>query len=360
MSFAGPGTNSEAIRDLIAEAAAEWYVLHREGALSPAQSQEFLRWLRASPQHVREYLAISAIGADLGAALHRVQTPTDALVADALAQDAVVTLPNRRRDTMSAAARRRPQQGTLRPAAIAAAAVVLIGSAAVMLWSLPRDDSISTRRGEQRTQELADGTIVRLNSDTELAVDFGPAARRVDVRRGQAMFEVAKDRARPFSVHVGNATIEDIGTVFDVSTTAADTMVTVIEGRVAIWNRDAREHAAGATSAGAQPLADLGVGEQALIAASGKVDRVAGANLGKATAWTRQEIMFDHDSIASVAAEFNRYNRLQVRIDDASIARIPISGVLRAYDVHAFADFLNGLPNVHATIDAHEVRVQRH
>lgn len=355
MSIADPGANAEAIRELVAEAAAEWYVVHRDGELSQAQREEFLHWLRASPLHVREYLAISRIGTDLGAVASRDATPLDRLIVAALAEDAVVPLHGPRRGPTRAAAPRSRRPRRMRALAAAAAVATLIGTAATAFWLHPRDaNTISTRRGEQRTQELADGTLVHLNSDTDLVVRFGDAFRRVEIRRGQALFEVARDVARPFSVQVGDSRIEDIGTIFDVATDAARTTVTVVEGRVAIWNDDPH---AQRTDTGAQPLADLGGGEQALIAASGHVDVVGSANVRKATAWTRQEIVFDHDSIASVATEFNRYNRLQVRIDDPAIARIPISGVLRAYDVRAFADFLNGLPNVSATVDERYVRV---
>lgn len=356
MSIEHPGRNADAIRMLVAEAAAEWYLLHREGEPAPRQREEFLRWLRASPLHVHEYLAISRLGGDLAEAARHIDTPVDALVAGALAEDGVVPLRHSRTPRTDPRAAT-PMHRTL--AIAASLTLAFIGGIAGLLWLLPRDNlTIATRRGEQRTQELADGTVVHLNADTELAVDFGPAFRRVDVRRGQALFEVAKDARRPFSVRAGASAIEDIGTIFDVATTAANTTVTVVEGRVAIWNRTERERMAESGAvATLQPLADLGVGEQALIASNGSIDHIGGANLRKATAWTHQEIVFDHDPIATVAAEFNRYNHQQVRIDDPQIAAIRISGVLRAYDVRAFIDFLNGLPGVRAASDGQQIRV---
>jgi len=349
-----------AVIELIAETAADWYLAHREGELSPAERKEFLRWLRASPVHVREYLAIARLGPELDAAAQRIEQPTHALLAAAIATDKVVPIGNPAARDMDHAAtppRRRETVWLRRSAALAAC--VLVGMAALP-WLLPQDGrTIATRRGEQRTQELADGTVVHLDSETELVERFGAAQRRVEVRRGQAMFEVAQDAARPFRVRVGDATIEDVGTVFDVSTRAARTTVTVLEGRVAIWRGDGppARHAPDASNAAALPLADLKAGEQARIAPSGRVDRVVATDLRKATAWRRQEIVFDHDPIADVAAEFNRYNRLQVVVEDPSIAAIPISGTLRAYDVQAFVDFLNHLPNVRASVSGQRIRV---
>jgi transmembrane sensor len=60
--------------------------------------------------------------------------------------------------------------------------------------------------------------------------------------------------------------------------------------------------------------------------------------------------VFDRDTIASVAAEFNRYNRIQIKVDDPRVAAMPISGVFHTYDIESFADFLNGLHGVHAAM----------
>ena len=348
-----------AVIELIAETAANWYLAHREGELSPAERREFLRWLRASPVHVREYLAIARLGPELGAAAQHVGQPTHALLDAARAADTVVPIGSGARDMHRAAVQPHRRAATWLRRCAALAACVLVGIAALP-WLLPQDGrTIATRRGEQRTQELADGTVVHLDSETELVERFGAAQRRVEIRRGQAMFEVAQDPARPFRVRVGDATIEDVGTVFDVSARAARTTVTVLEGRVAIWHGDGppARRAPDASNAVAQPLADLKAGEQARIAPSGRVDRVVATDLRKATAWRRQEIVFDHDPIADVAAEFNRYNRLQVVVEDPNIAAIPISGTLRAYDVQAFVDFLNHLPNVRASVSGQRIRV---
>ena len=60
------------------EAAAHWHLLQREGALSPADQQRFMDWLVASPLHLREYLAMARVAAELGDAVRAM--PTDAEV----------------------------------------------------------------------------------------------------------------------------------------------------------------------------------------------------------------------------------------------------------------------------------------
>lgn len=233
-----PRDKERAVLELIAETAAHWYLAHREGELSPAERKEFLRWLRASPVHVREYLAIARLNPELGMAAQHVELPTHALLEAALAAGKVVPIDGAARTTDRTAAQPRPQRHQALRRFGAVAALLLLGIA-TLPWLLPQDGrTIATRRGEQRTQELADGTVVHLDSETELVERFGTAQRRVEIRRGQAMFEVAQDAARPFRVRVGDATIEDVGTVFDVSARAARTTVTVLEGRVAIWRGD--------------------------------------------------------------------------------------------------------------------------
>lgn len=43
----------------IAQQAARWFAINREGSLSPAQREQFSQWLAQSPAHMHEYLSIN-------------------------------------------------------------------------------------------------------------------------------------------------------------------------------------------------------------------------------------------------------------------------------------------------------------
>jgi transmembrane sensor len=364
-------TPDEQLHDLIAEQAAEWYVAHRDGELAPSQQQAFMRWLRASPVHVAEYLSIAGVARDIGDAARQNTTPLQPLLREGGIPDRVVpfnatvdmSAPDARapgkyrrragREHSTSRASRRPI--TRWGVGIAMSALAAVALFAGLQWfaSKPQLQSYATHHGEQRSLQLPDNTVVRLNSDSAIAVRFDRHQRRVEVVRGQAYFEVAKDPARPFGVQVDGLLIKDIGTAFDIYRQRTDTTVTVAEGQVQVWR------AAPAPSTGwfgvdrfpsapqGRPIVDLTAGHQARIAASGRVESQGLVDVQRATAWIQGNIAFENQSIAAVAAEFNRYNNLQISVSDPHIAMLPISGTFDAHDVSTFVAFLDGLPDVH-------------
>lgn len=372
----------EKLQMLIAEQAAEWYVAQRDGGLDEARRREFMRWLRSSPAHVAEYLGIAGLAHDMADAARESDIPLAQLLAEA-GVDKVVsldgdviepppahsgrlkpTLQGRtrkadrgadRRADFSPPAKQRAGVGAfgLRNAAVAMTLLLVAGAA---LWFAAMPGQYVTGHGEQRTWQLADNTVVRLNSNSALDVDFDDERRLVTVKRGQVYFEIAGGDARPFNVLAGSHLIEDIGTAFDVYRQEDAVTVTVVEGRVRIWDRKAPPASARIQSAAGRdraapppaPVADLEAGTQLRLASTGPVAMPARVDVQRATAWVREKIVFDQDPIAAVAAEFNRYNHQQIRIDDPYVGAIPISGVFRTYDVQSFVQFLNRLPGVRA------------
>jgi transmembrane sensor len=145
--------------------------------------------------------------------------------------------------------------------------------------------------------------------------------------------------------------IDDIGTVFEVFRTPADTVVTVVDGLVTVHQEKQGAAVDGKASA------SLRAGDQATIMASGAVKTRKLDNVQKAIAWTRNEIAFDGETVASVVAEFNRYNRIQIVVEDPAVAALPITGVFHTFDVQSFSQFLAGLPNVQVLETGRIVRV---
>jgi transmembrane sensor len=359
-------TQDEKIRELIAEQAAEWHVAHSEGALSPQQASAFMHWLRISPTHVAEYLAIAALARDVSeAARHSTASVLD------LAYKEESVLPLRNDSALStrgvsspqmhrAFSSRRPHHVSQWPRVpwLAMAASLLVASLAALAgvhWLGSNSDvqTFSTGRGEERSLQLSDNTLVQLDSDSAITVRFDGSRRQVVLNRGQAFFKVFKDPARPFSVRVGDSLIRDIGTAFDVYQRKADTTITVAEGRVQVWSGPSAgmpKHwwswlrPTGAPSGA--PMADLRAGEQVRIASAGKVISQGAVDMQQALAWTRGRIAFDNEVVAQVAAEFNRYNNVQISMEDGSVGELPISGTFNVHDVSTFVAFLGTLPHV--------------
>src|SRR5205823_10321982 len=91
-----------------------------------------------------------------------------------------------------------------------------------------------TRHGEQLSRRLPDNSVLHLNTDSAVTIRFGKTERLVTLMSGQADFEVAHDPERAFRVFAGAAEVVAIGTKFDVRLEHDATVVTVVEGRVAV------------------------------------------------------------------------------------------------------------------------------
>lgn len=337
------------LRDLIAEQAADFFVAHRAGNAGDAQKQEFLRWLRTSPMHVAEYLAMADLARDLGGAAKNLDLPLEELVLSATSGGEIVALnmaPSASAEKPETAHRSIPVRTYLRWGAIAAAYIVLAGVGLLYFGGEHRSIEISAGHGELRTWQLADNTVVHLNSDSAISVEFDAKRRLVDVKRGEVYFEVAKDPRRHFEVHVGKTVLQDIGTAFDVYRQAQTTIVSVAEGKVAVH-----------LSSGSVNVSDLRAGDQAEIWPTRLREKNAPESVRQATAWLHQEIIFDHTPIAEAVQQFDRYTKTKVVVDDPRIASIAISGVFHIYDLASFAQFLNGLPNVEAAMKDDVLRI---
>lgn len=89
-----------------------------------------------------------------------------------------------------------------------------------------------TARGEQRTIRLADGSSLRLNGATAIAVTLAGDRRDVRLERGEAYFDVAHDAARPFTVHAGGSNARVLGTAFDLDLRRSRIELAVYRGAV--------------------------------------------------------------------------------------------------------------------------------
>ncbi|MEY2151266.1 MULTISPECIES: FecR family protein [Rhodanobacter] len=189
----------------------------------------------------------------------------------------------------------------------------------------------STAIGQQRSVNLPDGTTVTLDTQSSLVVRYDAHERSVDLLRGRAQFSVRANPQRPFVVHVGNGTITDVGTVFQVRTDKDCTGITLIEGELDIA-ASAPDHATERVS--------LHSGKQLWFDRSGHISPVQPADLQAAEGWTEGKL-FVHDwKLPDLLAEMNRYNRTQVSIGDPALDAIRISGVFDSHDPHTMLQLL--------------------
>ncbi len=365
----------EQIRLAIAHQAAEWFVAHRTRSLDEAGLASFAQWLRTSPVHIDEYLRIAAVAGELRNAARDPDLPREAWLAEAAAEaagaedpipiaasplgDASKAAPPRRwsgsRDGWDAG--RRPAGWRL-AWALTILGLAMTGILATVLLSGTPAQAYETAHGEQRAWRLPDGTTLRLNTDSAATVDFSAKERLVDLLRGQALFEVAHDPRRRFRVAAGGAELIAVGTQFDVYRYGQTVQLTVLEGRVAVFSSG---HAPPPGNGRALPAGTLALTPGQRLRVVGGV--IAGlpskVGLHDAEAWLRGQIAFEQRPLGEVAAQFNRYARVPIEIDDPALRTIPVSGVFQATDSESFVAFLRTLSGVAVERSPARIRVLR-
>ena len=178
-------------------------------------------------------------------------------------------------------------------------------------------------------RKLPDGSIVELNSDAEIAVQFDAAARRVRLVRGEAHFRVEKDASRPFLVDAGTVEVRAVGTAFTVDLGPQAVEVVVAEGRVAV-NREAP--AGQGQPAGREAIAEVDAGKDlvvdltAKVQASPQIVTMTDAQLKERLAWRIPKLEFGGMALGQAVELMNRQNRLQIVLGDPAISGLRISG----------------------------------
>ncbi len=316
----------------ILEEASGWFVDFHEGEVDAHGRKAFNRWLRRSPEHVRAYVEIAAAWEE-SARLHGRHGEAAELVTQALNETNVAAFPLCEPRTGAGAVQpsRRHVSSRLFFAAATAALLAVLGG-----WLYGQRQSYSTGIGEQRVLTLADGSVIEMNALSRVKIRFSGQARDVELQAGQALFQVAPDPARPFTVRSDEVRVRAVGTRFDVYRRSGRTIVTVVEGRVAVST--ARSPGAGPDAVG-RASSILAAGFQT-VARSDAIAPPMPANLSSATAWTRRELVFDDTPLLEVIEEFNRYNVRRIVIEDPRLQAFHIRGTFAASQPGRLIDFL--------------------
>jgi transmembrane sensor len=303
----------------IAEAAAAWVVRLNSDQRTRADEEAFRAWLEQDPAHAHAYADCVALWDGV---THVIETEE--------AHDLLRPL--------RAAVGARQNFGR-RAAVFCGIGTVLVALAAVVgLLAVHGKQTFQTKPGEQTQVRLADGSQVLLNTDTRLRVKFVDAERTLFLDRGQAFFQVAKDKARPFRVFVGRDEIRALGTAFEVRRLGEVASVTLEEGRVAIYRSDIviapaaknimppQATAAAPPGAHSAPAAVLFPGDQAELANAKPVE-VRQVDLRKVQAWRYGRMILDNAPLGETVADLNRYGGMQIVLADPKLAQVRVSGV---------------------------------
>ena len=337
--------------DRITDDASAWF--ERLQDADGCDREAFAAWLKASAEHVQEFLQIASLRSDLCDLdedpnideLIRAARDSDEENVVSLFESSALDAPERDVIRHSRVSRRWVTGGL---------AAVVVVSAAISLGVFrlaPEASVFHTAIGEQTSFPLPDGSIVTLNTLSEIEPRFTSTHRDVVLTSGEVLFDVVSDPQRPFRVIAGDAVIQAIGTTFNVYHRQAGTTVTVVEGTIEIRASDAQASTAHsvttvplngtdqAGSAASLPLI-VTIGQQARLDARTGQTTVVEANLEQATAWRERRLFFDGRPLSAVIDEFNLYNDPPIVIADPDLGQLPVTGSFNANDRASFVLFL--------------------
>lgn len=327
----------------VATEAADWYARLRAQDVSELEAVRFRAWLAGDPARRREFEAIDTFWDDLAA----IETSPEVL---------------RVRADLSAR-RRHKNKWHARPWAVAATLVIAVGGA-WFAWQQWNTGRYVTDVGEQRTVPLADGSLITLNTATEIRLHYSETLRGVELVRGQANFEVAKDPKRPFIVTAGGGAVRAMGTIFDVYKATDKVTVTLIEGKVAVTPHEMSSLPLSALEESKEPAARegeglrrkalvpapaetpkaaeiiLAAGEQLSYATTAGVVKLASADVPRVTAWRARKLDFSDTPLLEAIAEANRYSRDQIVLEAPELMDARISGAFEAGKSDLFVEGL--------------------
>lgn len=298
--------------------AALWAARLDRGPFSPAHQREFDAWAGEDPRRLGAFARARAI------AVHTRQAA--ALAGGPVAEQPMV-------------ARR-----SLLAAGVAVAMLSGTGLAAAY-WR--RSQRLDTQRGEIRSVTLDDGSVVTLNTLSQVSVRYTRSVREVVLMYGEALFEVAVDPVRPFVMRAAGAVLTTYDGAFLLKRlNQAPLEIVALAGSVHMRVGRNRAHILTANQ-----LISLAGGE----ATSPRF--VDAPQTGRLLAWRDGKIEFHNDSLEQAAAEFARFSEVPILLADRNVAEMKITGLFEANDPAAFARAAARSLNLRAEISSTRIQL---
>lgn len=335
--------------EILSEACA-WVAQIDTGELSSSDIAALREWMGRSPRHAKEVKEIAALSGQLYVLTDMIDPISNVKATDK-------------------ALRRLRWQGQFPIKFAAALAIPVVAFALFTFSPLWMSEPPATKPfeiaplqyqtmvGEVRNITLEDGSTLMLNTDSEIKVYYEDSERRVYLLKGEALFDVAKNPARPFIVFAGEAVAEAVGTSFSIRLKGLTTELSVVEGIVAFSNLE------GIMAASPSPSETLTVPSKVphVLVEAGQVlvsddIKIATQNFSDITipnveiteikrklSWTEGLFEFSQTPLEEVVVEVNRYNTTKIEIADDRLRELKMGGLFRTGDVDSLLEALRGM-----------------
>lgn len=302
--------------------AAMWAARSDAGSMSPQEQAELEAWLAADTRHY-----------------------------GAFAQSSALLIPTQNPAPMRAASPAQPARRIFLGGSIAAGLAVIAGAASYVTRALGAEH-YKTPVGGMRVIPLRDGSVVFLNTNSEIVVRYTASLRFIDLLQGEALFDVAKNRQRPFIVQSGTTQVRAVGTSFNVKALPNQPVQVLVREGIVEVKRPGVPLA---------PVVMVAMNSRATAPQDAPIvaKPVETAEVGRELAWRVGRIAFHGETLGEAAAEFARYSDVRIQIDDPEIANQKVTGLFVSADPVGFANAVAVSFDLRAEISDKEIRLTR-
>jgi len=357
-----------------ADQAASWIARLRSDQVTEQDEQAFVLWLAESPEHQIAFDEMLLLWEAMGSAPVSANATTNDSVARKT-NGTIHTLPVRKQADSSQDRPQTASQPVPTPSGIRAntqqvnelpvdeqwepkpsfwsntgflsAVAASIVVAAVVLLTPNKPTPVTqaalityeTGIGQQKSWKLQDGSIIELNTASEVRVRYRENARELRRVEGEAFFDVESDKQRPLTVAAGSGQITAVGTAFNINLDGQFTRVTVTEGTVEILARDNTNTDNANTDIANTDVEPVLASEGQQVEVEGyRVFNLPDTDTNQATAWRRKTLIFNDQELTVALTELNRYLIHPVDVSDPSLKGLRISGTFSLEDPETTLD----------------------
>ncbi|MEO0398227.1 MAG: FecR domain-containing protein [Pseudomonadota bacterium] len=324
---------------LIDEQAAAWAIRLESGDATAQERAEYAQWVSADDRRRHAMEKFSAIWRELGDGR------------ESRFEDGEAPLP----PTFFERIGLEPEHGVV---AGVAAMFALFISIVVIPYTIGGGDrdlaqTYATEIGSQKVVTLRDGSLVTLNTNSQVEVSYSETSRDITLLRGEAHFLVAHDKERPFSVVAANTLVRAVGTAFAVRIRTDSVNVIVTEGAVDLLktSQNVDSDTDRSEDLAAPSSASLKMGESIVIRNKLEpVKTIDDAEMSRKLSWRDGVLAFAGEPLAEVLDDVSRYTEMEIIIQDLELSDIPIGGYFKVGNVDSLFEALE---------DSFEMRIER-
>ncbi len=304
----------------VQEQAEYWLVMLDSPNFTAAKEAEFFAWLNASPNNQAAYIHAEETW-ERGSVMAQAKAPVNPLDASSKSVDWAGWF----------------GFGSWAQVGMAGLLVVALGFGGYWQVSgVPEVGRYQTGIGEQREVLLSDGSVLMLNTNSEVTTEISRRERIVYLVRGEVFFDIAKSQGRSFDVHTNAGLVRVLGTQFNVHDSGEQTVVTVLEGAVGIDNQESSELDAESFDADVT----LRRNQQAVIELVAEAPVTESVDASAKLGWRSKSLVFRDDTLQDVVNEVNRYFSTRIELGTDELANKKVAAVIQVSSFEAMLRML--------------------